>query len=208
MKNTKHTVVLAALVMLALPLSHYSYAAVPPPGEDLFGMYADDNFNGDPSDENPTFVLVDVAMVQVYIYLTDVSASSIGAFEFTLVYTGPGEPPYMTDLGLPPQGINVGTDPDIIVGVGTPLLPNEHGHAILLSPTYFVYDSDPVYVVVTPTSIPAVPGQISYVGYDDPEIIRAMNPASGNFIDPIFAFNTGLVATESTTWSSVKALYR
>ena len=208
MKNAKHTIFLAALVLFALPLSHYAYAAVPPPGEDLFGMYADDNFNDDASDENPTFVITDVGIVQVYIYLTNVGAPSIGAYEFALAYSGPGEPPIMTDLGLPPQGINFGTFPDYIVGVGTALLPDEYGHVILMSPQYFVFASEPAYVSVTPTSVPAVPDQISYVEFDDTSILHAMNPASGNFVDPIFAFNTGLVATEGATWTAVKGLYR
>ncbi len=208
MKHTKHTIVLAVLVMLALPLSHYVYAAVPPPGEDLFGMYADNNFNDDASDENPTFVITDVGMVQVYIYLTNVSAPSIGAFEFALAYSGPGEPPIMTDLGLPPQGLNFGTYPDYIVGVGTPLLPDEYGHVILMSPQYFVFASEPAYVSVTPVSMPTVPDQISYMEFENTSVVHAMNPASGNFVDPIFAFNTGLVATEVTTWTEVKVLYR
>ena len=208
MKNAKHTIALAVLVMLALPLSHYVYAAVPPPGEDLFGMYADDNFNDDASDENPTFVFIDLGVVQVYIYLTNVSAPSIGAYEFTLAYSGPGEPPIIIDLGLPPGGMNFGSGNEYYVGFGIPLLPDEYGHAILMSPQYFVSNSDPVYVSVTPASIPSIPDQISYVEYDDTSIFHAMNPASGNFVDPIFAFNTGLLATEDATWSGVKALYR
>jgi len=208
MKNAKHTITLAALVMLVWPLSHYVYAAVPPPGEDLFGMYADNNFNDDASDENPTFVITDVGVVQVYIYLTNVSAPSIGAFEFALAYSGPGEPPIMVDQGLPFQGINFGTYPDFLVGVATPLLPDEYGHAILMLPQYFVFVSDPAYVSVTPMSTPSVPDQISYVDFYDSSTILPMYSASGNFIDPIFAINTGLVATEVTTWTAVKGLYR
>ena len=207
MKNARHTIFLAALVSLALPLSHYTYAAAPPPGEDLFGMYADNNFNDDPSDENPTFVIGE-GLIQVYIYLTNVIYQSIGAFEFALAYSGPGESPVMTDLGLPPGGTNFGTPPDYIVGLAAPLFTDEYGHAILMSPTYVVLDSDPVYVSVTPTSVPWLPEQISYVPGGTLPILCVMHPASGNFVDPIFAFNSGLVATESATWSGVKALYR
>ena len=208
MKSAQHTIALAVLVMLVWPLSHYVHAAVPPPGEDLFGMYADNNFNDDASDENPTFVITDVGVVQVYIYLTNVSAPSIGAFEFALAYSGPGEPPILVDQGLPFQGINFGTYPDFLVGVATPLLPDEYGHAILMSPQYFVFASDPAYVSVTPTSLPTSPGEILYMWGESMQILVYMNPASGNFVDPIFAFNAELVATEATTWSEVKALYR
>ena len=198
---------MAALVSLTLTLSHYVHAAVPPPGEDLFGMYADNNFNDDPSDENRPYV-VGEGLIQVYIYLTNVGWPDIGAFEFALAYSGAGEPPDIVDLGLPPQGVNFGSGSEYLVGVNTPLLPDEYGHAILMSPTYFVVDSDPVYVSVTPTSVPAVPDQISYAPYDDISIIFAMHPASGNFVDPIFAFNSELVSTEGATWTAVKALYR
>jgi len=208
MKNAKHTTFLAALVLFALPFAQYVDAAVPPPGEDLFGMYADNNFNDDASDENPTFVIIDVGVVQVYIYLTNVSAPSIGGFEFALAYTGPGEPPIMIDLGLPPQGYNIAPPPEFLVGVGSPLLPDEYGHAILMSPQYFVFDSEPVYASVTPLSIPHTPDQIGYVEFDDVSIWHAMDLASGNFVDPIFAFNAGIVATENATWSAVKGLYR
>jgi hypothetical protein len=71
-----------------------------------------------------------------------------------------------------------------------------------------VFDTEPVYVSVTPHSIPSVPDQISYIDYFDVNTILPMYSASGNFEDPIFAFNTGLVAAESSTWSEVKALYR
>ena len=114
----------------------------------------------------------------------------------------------MTDLGLPPYSINYGSANEYIVGLYPPLLPDEYGHAILMSPTYFVFDSDPVYVSVTPTSIPTIPDQISYLTDGDLQTIVDMNPASGNFVDPIFAFNSEFVATESTTWTAVKALYR
>jgi len=207
MKNAKHTIVLAALVLFALPFAQYVNAAVPPPGEDLFGMYADNNFNDDASDENPTFVIGD-GVIQVYIYLTNVSAPAIGAFDFALVYTG-GSAPIVVDEGLPPEGVNYSPNPnEYIVGVGIPLVPDQYGHAILMSPTYFVGDADPVYVSVTPTSIPVVPNQIVYVEFDDVSFVHFMNPASGNFVDPIFAFNTGLVAIASATWTAVKGLYR
>jgi len=206
MKNGKLTVALAVLVSLALPLSHYVHAAVPPSGEDLFGMYADNNFNDDATDENPPFV-IGVGVIQVYIYLTNVSAPSIGVYEFALDYSGSGVPPIITDLGLPPMGVRYGTGNDYYIGVGTPLL-IEYGHAILMSPTYFVAGSDPVYVAVTPPSIPSYPDEITYGLFEDLPIYYFMHPASGNFIDPIFAFNSELVATEGETWTAVKALYR
>ena len=179
----------AALTFVAICLvsPHSGLAAVPPPGDDLFGLYAYDNFNDDPSDENPPYAYPASGLVVVYIYLTNVTGPSIGAYEFALSYSG-GSAPVIVDEGLPPQGVNFGSDGEFIVGVGTPLLPDQYGHAILMSPTYFVSDLSPVHVFVGPTSIPTVPDQISYVEYDDPSIIHAMNPASDDFANIIFEF--------------------
>ena len=180
----------AALILIAICLliPYGGFTAVPAPGDDLFGLYAYDNFNDDPSDDNPPCVDSGVGLVVVYVYLTNVTGPSIGAYEFALSCTG-GSAPVMVDQGLPPQGVNFGSGNEYIVGVGTPLLPDQYGHAILMSPTYFVSDLSPVYVFVGPTSIPCVPDQISYVEYDDPSIIHAMNPASGDFANIIFIFN-------------------
>jgi hypothetical protein len=207
MKTMSYTACLGSLILLVLPLSYDVYAAVPPPGDDLFGLYADDNFNDDASDENPTFVY-GVGEIQVYVYLTNVSAQAVGAYEFGLSFTGQGQAPIWLYDDLPPGGLNFFTHPEYIVGLAEPLFPNGYGHAILMVQHYIAVDSDPVYVTVIPISVPSVPDQISYVDYFDVNTILPMYSASGNFEDPIFAFNTGLIATESSTWSGVKSLYR
>lgn len=199
--------VLVALAALALLTPQAGLAAMRPAGEDVFGIYANNNFNGDPSDENPPFVNPANGIVPVYIYLTNVTGPAIGAFEFALSYTG-GPAPVVVDQGLPPQGVNFGSGNEFIVGVGTPLVPDQYGNAILMSPDFFVSDPSAVSIFVVPTSIPTVPGQITYVEFDDVSIQHAMNPASGSFDDRIFAFNEDIVENEGTTWTDVKALYR
>jgi len=208
MRKIEFLIALSALILLVFPLPQSIYGAVPPPGDDVFGMYADDNFNDDASDENPTFVFIELGVVQVFIYLTNVSAPTIGGYEFALAYDSSGELPIVVDAGLPPYSFNVAPLPEYVVGLAVPMLPDEYGHAILATPVYFVYVSTPVYVSVTPTSMPMVPDQIIYIEFDDTSIWHAMHPASGNFIDPIFAFNMGIVAVENATWTDVKALYR
>ena len=208
MGTALYRVAIWALIAIILSVSHGGLAAVPPAGDDVFGMYADNNFNDDPSDENPPWVDPAYGLVTVYVYLTNVTGPAIGAYEFALSYTG-GLAPVVVDAGLPPQGVNFGSDNEYIVGVGTALLPDQYGHAILMSPTYFVVDTEWVNVYVGPTSIPTVPDQISYVEYDDPSIIHAMNPASGSFGMRIFSFNDGgCPAVECVTWTDVKIAYR
>ena len=131
---------------------------------------------------------------------------AIGAFEFALSYDGVA--PVVVDAGLPPQGVNFGSGNEYIVGVGTPLVPDQFGNVILLSPQFFVSDANQTDVMVEPTSIPTVPDQITYVEFDDVSIQHAMNPASGSFVDRIFAFNGVIVDNEGTSWSDVKSMYR
>jgi len=199
--------VLVALAALALLTPQAGMAAMRPAGEDVFGLYSLNNFNGDPSDENPPFVNPAAGIVQTYLYLTDVSAPAIGAYEFALSYTG-GSAPVVVDAGLPPQGVNFGSGNEYIVGVGTPLVPDQFGNVILMSPQFFVSDPAAVSIFVVPTSIPTVPDQITYVEFDDVSIQHAMNPASGSFNDRIFAFNEDIIATENSSWSDVKSMYR
>ena len=201
---------LVALAALALLTPQAGMAAMRPAGEDVFGIYANNNFNGDPGDENPPYINpAGVGIEQTYFYLTNVTAPTIGAFEFALSYTG-CSPPIMTDQGLPPQGLNIGTGNEFFVGLGTPLVPDQYGNAILMSPQYFVSDPDhnPVYVFVGPTALPHTPGEIVYVEFDDVSIFHFMTPASGDFALRIFAFNDTIVENEGTTWTDVKSLYR
>ena len=207
MRRMISTFVLVALAALALLTPQAGMAAMRPAGEDVFGLYSLNNFNGDPGDENPPFVNPAAGIVQTYIYLTNVTAPAIGAFEFALTYTG-GSAPVVVDAGLPPQGVNFGSGNEYIVGVGTPLVPDQYGNVILLSPQFFVSDPAAVYTFVEPVSIPHTPDQISYVEFDDVSIVHAMNPASGSVNERIFAFNDTIVENEDTSWTDVKSLYR
>ena len=199
---------LVALAALTLLTPQTGMAAMRPAGEDVFGIYANNNFNGDASDENPPYINpAGVGIEQTYIYLTNVIAPNIGAFEFALSYTG-GSAPIITDQGLPPEGVNFGTGNEFFVGVGTPLVPDQYGNVILMSPQYFVSDQTPVSVFVGPVSIPHTPGEITYVEFDDVSIAHFMTPASGDFGARIFAFNETIVENEGTTWTDVKSLYR
>jgi hypothetical protein len=190
-----------AMAALALLIPQAGLAQ-PPAGDDLFGMYANDNFDA----ANPNFINPADGIVQTYIILTNVSGPAIGAFEFALAYDGVA--PVITDPGLPPQGVNFGSGNEFIVGVGTPLVPDGEGSAVLLSPQFFVSDPNPTYVAVTPTSIPTWPDAIVYAEFEVVGNVHEMIPASGNFVDPIFAFNDEIVENEGSSWSDVKSLYR
>ncbi len=199
---------LVALAALALLTPQAGMAAMRPAGDDVFGIYASNNFNGDAGDENPPYINpAGVGIEQTYIYLTNVTGPALGAYEFALSFTG-GSAPIVTDAGLPPQGVNFGNGNEYIIGVGTPLVPDQYGNVILLSPQFFVSDQTPVSVFVGPVSLPHTPGEITYVEFDDVSLSHFMTPASGDFADRIFAFNETIVENEGTSWTDVKSMYR
>jgi hypothetical protein len=199
--------VLVALAALALLTPQAGLAAMRPAGEDVFGMYANNNFNGDPSDENPPYIDPAFGQVQAYIYLTNVTAPDIGGFEFTLTFDDPAGI-IVWSSGLPAESTNFAEAPMYIVGLGNPLLPDQYGNVILMSPEFFVTVTTPILTSVGPSVPATVPDQMTYVEYFQPVNQHAMNPASGNFVDPIFAFSDVIVENEGTTWSDVKSMYR
>ena len=206
MKLLRRAIVIVAIVVLALSTAQASQAAVPPAGDDLFGLYAFDNFNGDPSDDNPNFV-DGLGLMTVYIYLTHVTARTIGGYEFALSYEPQAIAPVMVDVALPPAGVDSGEENEFIVVFGSPFLPDEYGHAILATLQYLVSVTEEVLVRVGPVLVPTVPDQIVYIEFDDPALIHTMNTLSGSFETPIFSFNLQ-VPVADTAWSGVKALYR
>ena len=190
-----------------LSVGQTAFAALPQPGDDLFGIYAGTNFNEDPSDDNPPYVDAVPGAVTVYVYLTNVTAPTIGAYEFALNYSG-GTTPQILEMVLPPESIDLGNGKDFVVVLETPLPPDPFGHVILMSLTYLVTETAPVQIAVGPTSTPMLQNQISYLEAAMSPHIRAMNPLSGSFDDPIFSFNPTNPAVESTSWSDIKSKYR
>jgi len=197
---------MAAVAAFALSPAQSGFAAVPPAGDDLFGLYAFDNFNDDPSDDNPSF-LDGLGVMTVYVYLTHVTAPTIGGYEFALGYEPQAVAPVVVDVALPPDASYGGEGGEIVVILGSPFLPDEYGHAILATLQYFVSNTEEVLVRVSPISVPTMPDQIVYWEFDDPALVHIMNTPSGSFETPIFSFNLQ-VPVADTAWSGVKSLYR
>ena len=109
--------------------------------------------------------------------------------------------------------LDVATVPgDHIVGWGVPVATVDNviqlgSKSVLL----MVADAREVHLSVIST-IPSIPGSMAILDADpgSGDGLQALFPSSGDLANPVFGFNTGdtIVATESTSFDGLKALYR
>ena len=135
----------------------------------------------------------------------------VSGFEFRIVR--PAVPEFFT-LSTVFNGfaINVGTDPDFVVGFNEPVIVPENGAALLITFLFMVTQENPMYIYLDQTDLPIVPGAMAIIdgsqSYPDPEAVQAVYPVSGDFANPVFGINADVVANETKSWGSVKSLYR
>jgi len=104
-----------------------------------------------------------------------------------------------SDFGNAPDGH--------IVGFGQPI-PTVNGVAHIATKSIIVMNITPFGVTLGPhTSIPSIPGAMAILDFDG-EHIQELYPASNDYAEPVFGFNQTVVATESTSFDKLKALYR
>jgi hypothetical protein len=199
-------------VLAALALASGASAQLPPPGQDLIGVYSND-FDG------PTWANLNVAsgMATVYLICSGVSATGVAGWEAQVYQDGTGA--MFVSSVLQGQGpLNMLVPPEFMVGLGVPItesnigIPNAYSLAEL---TYFISAATPVYLrvdrPVTFTSWPDDPGP----GYADPEDVGNLirfYATSGDLATPVFGFNTGPmdppIAVQDETWGGIKGLFR
>jgi hypothetical protein len=204
--TTGTTIVLGLLVLPCLGLAGQT---IPPPGDDLLGIYVF------PTDST-MYANVDVpppfpGLVNAHLCLTRCSApDGIAGWECA-IEVSPG--PFVSYFVS--EGINVATPPDFAVGMSFPQPPGPIMQLCTLS--IFMYNANPVQIWLHPVSqSPTIPGQMVYVrGYHINEFIH-MHWSSGNENLPVFGLNTGpmqhadgrTIEIESSTWGRVKQMYR
>ena len=201
MKNVSTLLALCVFAVFALLFPQSGLAQWEPAGDDVLGIYFGETHE----------VYYELGFAQsdpISVILTNVTGASVGAFEFILTWDGAVL--VMTNEGLQQGDLNYGdtNSGEYYVGLASPRSIST-GNAVLCEPVFFSFTEDPVYISVTFWDNATIPGAIAYGEFDNVAIVHEMFPASGNFVDPIFAFNDPLfVETESQTWSDLKALYR
>jgi len=202
MKNASTLLALCVFAVFALLFPQSGLAQWEPPGDDVLGMYYGPGY--------ANYYMLGFGQAEpISVILTNVTGASLGGFEFILTWdTGVL---VMTNEGLQPGDLNYADENSgqYYVGLSTPR-PVYTGNATLCEPMFFSFTEDPIYISVTHWEDNAtLPGAIAYIEFDTPSMPHEMFPASGNFEDPIFAFNDdGCIETESQTWSDLKLLYR
>lgn len=160
------------------------------PYENLVGIYFD-------RDYIQTEAITEIPNQEVtgYLVLHNPSETSgVGAWELEVDITGEG-----SILGWELEGddINVGEGNELIVGLGTPLMPNDSGAILLGSFQLMIYDPFPseVTLQLRPIYHAAIPGLMAWIPGHDPEMLIPLLPNTG--IETVsWINNNALPATE------------
>lgn len=176
------------------------------PGPDGIGIYAD-------MEGMTNAMTTGEGLVEVYVLATgNTGEGGITAWELSLHFEGP-----ITNAGylIPYNHINVGIFPSFSVGNSQAVLPFQPV-VHLMTLNFLILGTEQADVYIRAAHAPAggslgndLPVYINYTSdytYDD---LRSMYPSSGSVDLPVFRFNgEEPVATDSATWSDIKAMYR
>jgi hypothetical protein len=156
---------------------------------------------------------------QAYVILINsTQPGGVGGFEFSLTNAdgslfAPPPADFVTTYTLPPGAINVASAPDFVVGLATPTPYSPC--IILVTIDMLIFDPAPWCFGVKPFITPSIPGHMAYVPYDDPSFLLPMYPNTGPGVTDytMACLNDpncppGPIATEETTWGTLKSLYR
>jgi hypothetical protein len=205
-------VILVALASLFVASSALA-VVVPDDGTDSFGAYFED---AEGNLVNSTYFTSGCA--DMYLVLAGMSCPTIAAWEVALDFDQ--SLGVIDGSAIIGYGVNFATPPMFIVGLPTPLPPDEDGNFLLAVSFFVLLVPDAVVPIyggpTTPASIEGVP---AYVNGEDLTVITPMVfsvdangqgiDEDGWTIDSIACVNCeGGVATEGATWTSVKSLYR
>ena len=141
------------------------------------------------------------------------SAMGVGGWEATIFNEGPGVVGEWELLG---NAIDVGTRPnEFIVGLGTPVINPYSFPAVVVAILHLTIwdDTVPVEFFIDGVFFHSIPDnpQPAYLDGADYEIIKPLQQIQGSAELPVAIINgdcSGVVATSSESFDSLKALYR
>lgn len=152
------------------------------------------------------YELTDVFVVLSLPFDNGADVTAIGGVEFRFAMDGGLD---MSTTWANPNYIDVGSSADgHCCGFGTPS-PVVDGSVLICTKTVLVTTPEPSHAFLTPIAAGAtIPGHMAYLNSDNPYVAAIMYPSSGSHDDPVFGFNTIVVATEDVSMDQIKALYR
>jgi hypothetical protein len=155
----------------------------------------------------------------LYFIIARPEVANMGGFEFAWRFEpAPTVMPIITALTLPPNALNIGTDYNLIVGLGSGLITTEA--TIVATANLILLSAIPpdTYLQAGPATPASHPLHAAYNNFDDPAQIIDLNfstvdgvnvviDAAGWVVPGVFRFSCPGIALESETWSGVKALF-
>ena len=136
----------------------------------------------------------------------DSAVTAINGVEFTIVYDSAQL--NATPFVFATPAVNVGSGNIYIAGFGTPLPVGEGGYVSLGTASFFVLTTDPAFIYLAPSEPVTNPGNMAYLDFNQETVGTNMYPSSGDYANPVFSFNGGVVATENASMDQIKAMFR
>ena len=191
------------LVSLLLPMTG---AALPPPGENLVGLYTADDGTG--------FANLNCDLGQREIYLLMTGCAEPGGISGWELRVNLPDHVLVLYWQIHGQYCSDPTPPDLAIGLAIPFPQTDV--ILLLTMAVLVQDTTPGFVFLGPVSWPSIPGEMCFAAGDNPGNLQPLIPSSGDHSLPVFGFNTGplphldrpTIPNQCRTWGAVKVLYK
>jgi hypothetical protein len=192
-----------ASLNLAVPLARADW----PEGDNVLGLYSANDGTGFAHIGTPSAPVT--GPYTIYLVATGMTDPS-GVFGWECHVIVPGTV-FFTGVVYSGQAINVAVAPDFAVGLASALPVDANGAIVLATLSFFVQGLAGE-LFLHPTTVPSVPGCMTYALGSDPGIILCFHWARGDQNTPVFGFNTGPltppIPIANGTWGLVKGLYR
>ncbi len=202
-------------ILLALSMIASSAFAIVDDGDSSLGIYFDN------AGEINCFAPAAAVPFNVYFIMANPEVANMGGFEFGWRFSPEVVPaPFILGTTLPPQALNIGNNFNFIVGLGGGLITSEATVLVTLNMMVLAPVAGGTYMQVGPATPASIPGHAAFNDFNNPANIMPMNFATVDGVDVVVDGNgwvvpgvakmscPGPVATESETWSGVKALFQ
>jgi hypothetical protein len=201
-------------ILLALSLVASSAFAIMDDGTSSLGIYFDNT-----GDIN-CFAPAAAVPFNAYFIMANPDVANMGGYEFAWRFSPEIVPaPFVLSATFPAGALNIGTNYNFIVGLGSGLVTSEATVLVTLNLMVLAPVNPATRLQVGPATPASIPGHAAYNDFNNPADIRPMNfstvmgpndiDAQGWVVPGVAQMSCpGPVATESETWSGVKALFQ
>jgi hypothetical protein len=146
--------------------------------------------------------------IYFFIYNEQYSSNNLGGMEFSWRFEPAASAPLILQVEFPPQALNIGNNTNVVCGFGGGLMTVDNHARVMRANLLFSSAPSNVKIFLEPSIPASIPGELACNDFNNPGDIRVLKPNSvgGLQTEPVFGFGM-TIATEPSTWSSVKALF-